>query len=115
MLTFERNLTEQIQKLYDQLQESRHALQLEPENVQSVVQIALELAGQPPLIATTLPGIWPDPAGARRHCPVFRLPALRGSWAACAAGLEHPHTHRFARSCSTTSWRRAATTWCSRT
>jgi hypothetical protein len=94
MLTFERNLTEQIQKLYDQLQESRHALQLEPENVQSVVQIALDLAGQPPLIATTLPGIWPDPAGERRHCPVFRLPTLRGSWMACAAGLEHPHTHQ---------------------
>jgi len=93
MLTFERNLGEQIQKLYDQLQESRHALRLEPENVQSVVQIALDLAGQPPLIATTLSGIWPDPTGARRHCPVFHLPTLRGSWMACAAGLEHPHTH----------------------
>jgi hypothetical protein len=93
MLTFERNLTEQIQKLYDQLQESRYTLQLEPENVQAVIEIALDLAGQPPLIATTLPGVWPDPTGERRSCPVFHLPTLRGSWMSSAAGLEHPHTH----------------------
>ncbi|MFM8218836.1 MAG: helicase, partial [Planctomycetaceae bacterium] len=24
--------------------------------------------------------------------PCFQLPALKGSWAACAEGLEHPHT-----------------------
>jgi superfamily II DNA or RNA helicase len=94
MLTFERNLTEQIQKLYEQLQESRHALQLDPANVQSVVQIALDLAGQPPLIPATLPGVWPDPTGASRSCPVFHLPTLRGSWSAAAIGLEHPHTHK---------------------
>lgn len=94
MLTFERNLSEQIKKLYDQLQESRHTLQLAPDNVESVVRIALELAGQPPLIETDVPGIWPDPTGERRRCPVFHLPALRGSWSACAEGLEHPHTRR---------------------
>lgn len=92
MLKFERNLDEQIRKLYDQLQESRHALHLSPENVQSVVQIALELAGQPPLLETTLHGVWPDPTGQRRTCPVFALPPLRGSWAASAEGQEHPHT-----------------------
>jgi superfamily II DNA or RNA helicase len=94
MLKFEHNLNEQIKKLYDQLQESRHALQLAPENVESVVKIALDLAGQPPLIETDMRGIWPDPSGERKRCPVFRLPPLRGSWAASALGLEHPHTRK---------------------
>lgn len=26
------------------------------------------------------------------HSPIFLLPPLKGSWAACAEGLEHPHT-----------------------
>ncbi len=94
LVKFEQNLNEQIKKLYEQLQESRHALHLAPENVEAVVRIALELAGQPPLIEATLPGVWPDPTGERRRCPVFHLPPLRGSWAACAEGLEHPHTHK---------------------
>lgn len=92
MLTFDRNLGQQIKDLADQIQESRTSLQLSPENVQSVVTIALQLAGQPPLIEATAPGIWPDPSGERRHCPVFALPALTGSWSPCAEGLEHPHT-----------------------
>ena len=54
--------------------------------------IALELAGQPPLQETGLPGIWPDHDGQRQQCPVFHLPALRGSWARCTEGLAHPHT-----------------------
>ncbi|NNJ12771.1 DEAD/DEAH box helicase [Chloroflexales bacterium ZM16-3] len=92
MLTFDRNLGQQIKDLADQLQESRASLQLSPENVQSVVTIALQLAGQPLLIEAKAPGIWPDPSGERRRCPVFALPALTGSWATCAEGLEHPHT-----------------------
>ncbi len=85
LLRFERNLQEQIAKLYTQLQESRAALQIAPENVRAVVEIALELAGQPPLKPVPLPD-----AGGR----AFLLPPLRGSWAACAEGLEHPHTRQ---------------------
>ncbi len=92
LLKFERDLRKDIQALYDQLQESRRTLHLSPENVQSVVQIALELAGQPPLREAQLEGVWPDPTGERRSSPVFRMPALRGSWASCAEGLLHPHT-----------------------
>ena len=91
-LKFERNLREQIDKLHDQLVESRHALRLSPENVQAVVEIALELAGQPPLQLTEMAGIWPDPSGQRKSCPVFRLPPLKGSWSRCVTGLAHPHT-----------------------
>lgn len=91
-LKFERNLRAQIEKLHDQLLESRHALRLSPENVQAVVEIALELAGQPPLQPTEVEGIWPDPTSQRQTCPVFRLPPLKGSWTRCVEGLAHPHT-----------------------
>jgi superfamily II DNA or RNA helicase len=92
MLRFERNLAEQIRALYEQLQASRQELHLAPENVAAVVQIALELAGQPPLLPATLAGVWPDPNTTRRECPVFRLPELTGAWRSCAEGLNHPHT-----------------------
>jgi hypothetical protein len=92
LLTFERKLREQIEHHMEQLQETRHDLHLEPERVQQVVTIALELAGQPPLREAEVEGIWPDPTGARAICPVFHLPPLTGSWSACAEGLYHPHT-----------------------
>jgi len=56
------------------------------------VEVALELAGQPPLRPTEAPGIWPDPSGRRTACPVFWMPDLRGSWAAGTDGLAHPHS-----------------------
>ncbi|MDH3676511.1 MAG: DISARM system SNF2-like helicase DrmD, partial [Anaerolineae bacterium] len=91
-LKFERDLRAQIEKLHDQLQESRYALHLSPDNVQAVVEIALQLAGQPPLRPTEIEGIWPDPTGRRQTCPVFNLPTLNGTWARCVEGLAHPHT-----------------------
>lgn len=92
MLKFERDLQARIERLHDQLQESQRALNLSPENVQAVVEIALELAGQPPLQEAEVEGLWPDPSGQRRTCPIFYLPPLRGSWAHCTEGLAHPHT-----------------------
>lgn len=97
MLKFERKLREQLQKLHDQLHETRQTLRLSPDNVRTVVEIGLELAGQPPLRETTLEGVWPpSPAsvGTGKHpiCPVFHLPPLRGTWAPCGEGLAHPHT-----------------------
>lgn len=92
MITFERNLREQIARHYEQLEESRQVLHLTPQAIQQVVQVALELADQPPLEPTTLEGLWPDPTGERTVCPVFRVPYLRGSWARCTEGLEHPYT-----------------------
>ncbi len=92
LLKFERDLQARIRRLYDQLQESRQTLHLSPENVQAVVEIALELAGQPALREAQVAGIWPDPGGVYQTCPVFHLPALHGSWARCTEGLAHPHT-----------------------
>jgi SNF2 family DNA or RNA helicase len=92
MLKFERDVQAQIARLRDQFFFTRKELRLTPENIQAVVEVALELAGQPPLVAAQLAGIWPDPARRRTTCPVFHLPALKGTWALCSQGLNHPHT-----------------------
>jgi hypothetical protein len=90
MLRVERDLARQVKQLMDQFQETKRDLRLSPENIQKVVEVALELAGQPPLVETKAAGIWPDPK--RSRCPVFRMPALTGSWSVCTEGLQHPHT-----------------------
>lgn len=92
MLRIERKLREQIDKLHQQLNQTRDQLHLSPENIQAVVTIGLELAGQPPLREAKLKDVWPDPTGKRTRCPVFHLPAMRGSWARCSEGLAHPHS-----------------------
>jgi hypothetical protein len=90
LFRFERDLARQIQQLTDQLHDTRRELRLAPENIHKVVEVALELAGQPALIPATVPGLWPNPK--RQSCPVFHLPALSGSWTLCAEGLTHPYT-----------------------
>jgi hypothetical protein len=90
LFRFERDLAKQIKALKDKLHDTKRELRLDPENVQNVVEVALELAGQPALEDARLPGLWPDPK--RMSCPVFRLPALSGSWEQCAEGLAHPFT-----------------------
>jgi hypothetical protein len=93
-LKFERKLREQLEKLTAQLHETQHELNLTPEHVENVVHVGLGLAGQPALIPIEVPGIWPDPTGVRKSCPVFRVPALSNSWAKCTDGLAHPHTRK---------------------
>ena len=83
MLRFERDLQDLIAKHYEQLQETRQALNLSPENVQAVVAIALQIADQPPLIPVT---------EGELKGKAFHLPALSRSWAVCVEGLAHPHT-----------------------
>ncbi len=83
MLRFERDLQDQIAKHYDQLQETRQVLSISPENIQAVVDIALQIADQPPLI----PADEGDMKGK-----AFHLPALSRSWAVCVEGLAHPHS-----------------------
>jgi superfamily II DNA or RNA helicase len=93
MLKFERKLREQLQKLTEQLRETKRELRLSPDNIQNVVETGLALIGEPPLRPAELNGLWPDPSGKRTHCPVFHLPAFtRPAWALCADGLAHPHT-----------------------
>lgn len=118
MLKFERDLQKQVQALMEQYRETRRELRLSPENVAQVVRVGLELAGQPNLIPlsqvvektekarnTRFADPAPDYslvaeqaggyAGSSRSASkstLFQLPPLKGSWAACAEGLEHPHT-----------------------
>ncbi len=94
MLKFERKLREQLEKLAAQLHETQHELNLTPEHIENVVRVGLELAEQPALIPAEVSGIWPDPTGVRKSCPVFRMPALSNSWAQCTDGLAHPHTKK---------------------
>ena len=82
MLRFERDLQKQVQALMEQYRETRRELRLSPENIQQVVSVGLSLAGQPALM----------PTKAVDGKPCLTLPPLKGSWAACAEGLEHPHT-----------------------
>ncbi|WP_197446321.1 DISARM system SNF2-like helicase DrmD [Tautonia plasticadhaerens] len=82
MLRFERDLQKQVQALMQQYRETRKELRLSPENIQKVVEVGLALAGQPPL----------TPTRTDDGKPCLRLPPLKGSWAACTEGLEHPHT-----------------------
>lgn len=94
MLKFERKLREQLEKLAAQLHETQHELDLTPEHVENIVRVGLELAEQPALIPVEVEGIWPDPTGVRKTCPVYRMPVLTNSWAQCADGLAHPHTKK---------------------
>ena len=86
----ERGLVETAEGLLDKLHETKRELRLDPENVRKVVEVALELAGQPLPEPAKVSGLWPDPK--RQACPVFRLPVLSGSWEQCAEGFAHPFT-----------------------
>ena len=83
MLKFERDLQKQVQA-------SDGAVPGDTEGTSSLArttfakscQVGLTLAGQPALM----------PTKTEDGKPCFQLPPLKGSWAACAEGLEHPHT-----------------------
>ena len=82
LFKFERDLAKQIKALTDKLHETRRELRLDPENVQKVVEVALELAGQPPLEEAEVPGLWPDPEaevvpGVPAPGPLGQLGAVR--------------------------------------
>lgn len=88
LLKFERDLRVQIEKLLDQLKDSKKELRLSPENIKDVVQAGLELAGQLPLIDIEIK----NKNGELEKGIAFRLAPLSGSWSNCNEGLEHPHT-----------------------
>lgn len=81
----ERELKERVAKLHERLLETRADFHLSPEHVEAAVRVGLQLAGKPQLEPAQLEGA---PTST-----VFKLPPLSGSWARCAEGLEHPHTH----------------------
>jgi len=86
-IKFERNLREQVERLSLQLAESRQTLRLAPENIKAVVDVALQLAGQPSLQPAPDPR---RPEATPSH--LWRMPLLSGSWQRALDGLRHPHT-----------------------
>ena len=89
MLKIERDIQRDIQRLRDQLDATQRELRLSPENIQQVLHVGLQLAGQPALIPTEVERV---EDGKTVKIPAYRLPALSGSWALCSEGLAHPHT-----------------------
>lgn len=79
-----RKIRERVERLHQNLLETKDIFRLSPENIQMAVKVALEIAGQPQLRPANLPGA---PDGT-----VFFMPAFQGTWARCAEGLSHPHT-----------------------
>lgn len=94
LIQFERDINKQLEKIKSQLNETRSELRLEPDHIESVVRIGMELADHPPLQPAELSGVWPDPSNKRKKCPVFHIPDLRGTWAVCVEGLEHPYNRK---------------------
>lgn len=84
-----KEVQEHISQLYRQLLDGKRELNLTPENIQAVVETALELAKQPPLQKRTLHDVY----GKHSPIEVFDVPELSESWRKCTDGLAHPHTH----------------------
>ena len=105
LFKFERDLAKQIKALTDKLHETKRELRLDPENVQKVVEVALELAGQPALEEAKVPGLWPDPKRHAARCSACRPSPAVGSSAPRAWRTRS--RARPGRSSSTTPCRRA--------
>nr|BBH92345.1 helicase SNF2 family protein [Thermogemmatispora argillosa] len=88
LLKQQERLEERVRLLHDRLLQSKQELQITPENVRAAVEVALELAKQPPLQPVEVR----DPAGKRPPLQAFAVPSLSGSWAASKEGLAHPFT-----------------------
>ena len=85
-LGIERDIRDRIARLHDRLLETRKRLELTPENVHRVVEVALDVLDQPSLQPTE---------HADADGDVFEMPDFVGTWARCEEGLAHPHTgHR---------------------
>lgn len=80
----DQKIRERVRKLHERLMESRQSLRITPENVRSVVRVALDIDNQQDLL--------PVENGSEGDRALFALPPLPGSWAQCAEGLPHPYT-----------------------
>ena len=85
LLKVDRDIKKALADVREKLDQTRNRLLLTPENVQHVVEVALRLANQPPLVPAKVKGV---PEGK-----AFWLPDLTGAWSSCREGNEHPHTH----------------------
>ena len=84
VLSMEKEFSERLAKLHENLLSSRKAENLSPENVRRTVETALALAGKPGLEPADVPGLPPGTA--------WRVPLFTDSWREANVGLAHPHT-----------------------
>ena len=70
-----------LEETRNRLHEARESLRVEPEHIQQVVSIGLQLGEKPAL----------KPA---KEADTFWMPPLEGDWAICSSGLLHPHTQK---------------------
>ena len=82
----DRQLKEKINKLHQQLLETKNDFHLTPEHVLAAVETGLSVAEKPALRPVELKDA---PSGS-----VFLMPDLTGTWAECARGLRHPYTEK---------------------
>jgi SNF2 family DNA or RNA helicase len=84
----ERDIKKSCRELYEELNEARRTLNMTPHHIRKVVETALQLDGELPLIPRILPGINSSPP-----IEAFDLPPLQGSsWRNSIEGLPHPFT-----------------------
>jgi superfamily II DNA or RNA helicase len=79
LLRAERDLRDEAQRLRSQLERSTRRLHVAPRNIRRVVDVALNLAGQPPLIEL-----------GPRHPGEIAPPALRSGWERTVVDLADP-------------------------
>jgi ERCC4-related helicase len=88
----ERDIQKQIAAIHQRLLETKTTLNVTPENVKAVVDLALSIANQPPLKQTSLKRNQKSDQGGSNSKLVFTMPKLHDSWSRCLEGLAHPHT-----------------------
>lgn len=79
-----RRMRERVLRLHETLLETKRELGIHPSRLYEVVDVALELSGQPRLRPTRLEGA---PEGS-----IFEVPSLQGAWSRALEGLAHPLT-----------------------
>jgi superfamily II DNA or RNA helicase len=79
----ERAIQARVAALHARLLETQDQYHLTPDHILMAVKTGLALAGQPSLQTADLTDAPAD--------SIFRMPAMSGSWARCAEGLEDPY------------------------
>lgn len=84
IVSVEKRLQERIARLHARLLEAKENYRLTPDRVARAVDVALQLAGKPPLLSIKFSG--------QSGKTAYKVPLLTGTWDQATYGLPHPHT-----------------------
>ena len=90
----EKNLRQQLEQILHTLNNTKEELKLSPNHVKDVVELGLELAGQPSLIPVRVSRSESNISIENSENIAFHLPNLSDSWLQCTVGLAHPHNQK---------------------